>query len=106
MKRLSAYKQMMIAVAGHVAECCWERSTCAAEQDWPESFLDNLWDPDGMSATDWEMALHEPGCPTKKLARACEAVERLLSSKDILWADLVGASRRLIVEARNPEVAE
>jgi len=92
--RLSAIRWMQVAVAGHVAEQCWQwRNEADA---FPICWDDNLWDVLAMSPADWAMARHNPGQPSNKLVRACEAVEATLMPGGQLWPALLDRSRQLL----------
>jgi len=92
--RLSTIRRQMVAVAGAVAEECW-RTQYGIDRD-PTEWSDCLWDCDWMSASDWRLSDHEPGEPTRKLYRACEAVEALLKSDGPLWPRLLLIAHALI----------
>jgi len=91
----------MVAVAGAVAEKCWDNQfeSEITFDDW--SF--DIWDGNWMSGSDWRLSGHEPGWATPKLVRACEAVYDLLVPGGLLWPQLLTASRALI---DNGEVGE
>lgn len=91
---LSLIRRQMVAVAGAVAGECWTHrfeDDCSSD-DWSHC----LWDPDWMSETDWKTARHQPGQPSDKLYRACEAVFALLMPGGPLWPVLLTTSRDLI----------
>ena len=91
--RLSDIRRMMLGVSGLVAERRWEEAV-NDPSDWPTDLYEALEEPEIMSWSDWKMALHEPGHPTRKLIRAAERVEALLAGP--LWLDLCLAARSLI----------
>jgi hypothetical protein len=85
----------LVAVAGFVAEACWDGETyddlC---DDWD-------YDPDIMSPTDWRMAGCAPGEPSPQLREAAEEAFRLLNREEgNLWNDLVREAHYLIERYR------
>lgn len=93
-RRMSNIGWMKIAVAGHVAEQCWQYRDEAGA--FPIFWEDGLGDPEAMSPADWAMADHTPGGPSGKLVRACEAVERVLMPGACLWPALLATSRHFL----------
>lgn len=85
----------MVAVAGAVAERCWQREIPDAEE-WS--------DPEMMSASDWRMAKCHPGEPDKLCIRAINDVAGMFDpcSGD-KWGELCRTARQLIIKARRAE---
>jgi hypothetical protein len=88
-------KSRMVAVAGAIAEFCWNGETYEdTRDDW-----DN---PLTMSDTDWVLSGCKPGDPSRKLMHAIERVFELLHpTKDQLWPTLLRKARSIIVESRD-----
>jgi hypothetical protein len=76
-------KSRMVAVAGAVAEFCWDEKTYEDTQDGWE-------DPHTMSDSDWVLARCEPGEPSRELMRAIKQVFGLLDpTEGQLWPTLL-----------------
>ncbi len=86
----------MIAVAGSVAEVCWQRI------DVDEFFVGDYWgDPDAMSPGDWKGVQCEPGEPDDLCAEAILKVAAILDpNTGERWRDLCLTARELIMDAR------
>ena len=97
LKKLSLRRQMMIGIAGFVAERSWERYT--KPEEWQLDYAEALVEPDEMSKTDWALARHRPGDPTSKLVQACADVDALLLPGGLLWSALLVETRRLMQDA-------
>jgi len=95
-RNLPQKKQALFAVAGSVAEFCWERVSFA------DALADYSWeDPYTMSDTDWAGCGFYPGNPTRQALRAIETVFSLLDKQvGPLWPALLSEARSLINEAR------
>jgi hypothetical protein len=89
----------MIAVAGAVAEACWQDraiSSVADEWDW--------YDPAVMSESDWRFAGCSVGQPSRALFTAIDEVGALLRSNGgPLWQELIQTARGLIDTSRAVE---
>jgi len=83
----------MFAVAGAVAECCWDR----------EEFDDVMWlDPDAMSESDWAGCGCEPGEPSSKILNIIEDVFSLFNREaGELWPAVAIEARSLIKNSRD-----
>ena len=93
-EKLSDKRLMMFAVAGAVAEFCWQ-------QDTYDETLDAWDEPDAMSESDWAGCRCEPGNPSPQLLRIIEMVFSLLDREGgTLWPMLLSEARRLIVNSR------
>ena len=91
--RVPRRAQTMYAVAGMVAEICWEGET-PLEIDWD--------DPEILSPTDWGRAGCDPGIPNDALYKAVVSAFAVLNRTDgPLWPDLVREARRLILRFRS-----
>lgn len=95
-RNLPQKKQALVAVAGSVAEFCWEGVNFA------DTLTDYVWeDPNTMSDTDWAGCGCDPGNPTRQALRAIETVFSLLDRQvGPLWPPLLSEARSLIKEAR------
>lgn len=90
-----------IGVAGTVAETLWFERGDLADQ---EFFWDFHFDaPAAMSQSDWELCRAEPEIDADELAQAAAQVAGLLLGD--LRKKLIHTTRRLIVEARNPNTS-
>jgi hypothetical protein len=92
---VAASKRKMVAVAGLVAEACWNGEDF---YDLSEFFDLN---PEGMSRSDWDLS----GClysePSEQLLDAMEQVFELLNrERGDLWNALLVEARSLIVRSR------
>jgi hypothetical protein len=93
---VAARKRRMVAVAGLVAESCWE-----GKDDCHGLFEFLVFNPDGMSESDWEISGCSYGQPSKQLFDAVEQVFELLNNETGgLWNALLLEARRLIVDTR------
>jgi len=92
-KKISRKKIVMYAVAGAVAECCWNR----------EAFDEDVWsDPDAMSASDWISCGCEPSVPSPKILNIIEDVFSLFSREaGELWPAVAIEARSLIRNSRD-----
>jgi hypothetical protein len=92
----------MIAVAGAVAEACWQDRAIwrvAVEWDWD--------DPVVMSDSDWHLSGCPIGRPSPALYTAIDKVEALLRSDcGALWPSLCQTARDLIIENRAIEYVD
>jgi hypothetical protein len=94
-KTLTRRKKVMLAVAGSVAEQCWQRFSFA-------DTLDHWEDPDAMSESDWAGTGCTPGEPSSNLLRIIEDTFSLFNSgTGILWSALIREARSLITNARS-----
>jgi len=84
----------MFAVAGAVAERCWQHC------DFEDAL--ELWDdPDSMSESDWAECCCQPGYPTRELINVINEVFSLFDRKTgKLWPALLAEARELIVDSR------
>jgi hypothetical protein len=89
----------LIAVAGAVAEHCWQGRRDGSHTDCLEDWI---WeDPAGMSDSDWAFARTKPGEPDHHFMRAVGRVHAALNPTDgKLWPELCRTSRTLIAAAR------
>jgi hypothetical protein len=84
----------MVAVAGAVAEFCWDEETYEDTQDQWE-------DPHTMSDSDWALAGCDPGEHTRELMRAVRGVFNLLDpTAGQLWPTVLQKARSIIVDSR------
>jgi hypothetical protein len=85
----------VLAVAGLIAEACWDGET-----------VDDLWDaleldPEEMSQSDWDLSGCLPGDPPKQFWDAMEQAFDLLNRETgKLWIALLVEARGLIVRSR------
>jgi WD domain, G-beta repeat len=85
-------KKVMFAVAGSVAEHCWQRFSFA-------DTLDHWGEPDAMSESDWAGAGCTPGEPSSNLLRIIEHTFSLFNpGTGILWPALIRETRSLITK--------
>ena len=93
-------KLPLFAVAGAVAEFCWQQVT------FDETLGDECWhDVDTMSESDWAGCGCAPGNPTRQLFKTVETVFALLDREaGALWPALLSEARRLIVDSRETSV--
>lgn len=90
---VASSKRRMVAVAGLVAEACWD-----GEYDVCEFFGSN---PERMSQSDWDLSGCLCGEPSKQLLDAMEQVFELLNREmGRLWNALLVEARDLIVRSR------
>jgi hypothetical protein len=91
-KPLSYRKMAMFAVAGAVAESCWQR----------ESFDEEFWYDDmAMSVSDWAGCKCEPGNPSPKLLKIIAETYSLFDYQTgQLWPVLLREAHRLIKSSR------
>jgi hypothetical protein len=95
-KKPTKQDQRMIAVAGAVAEACWQdRAIWGVAEEW------DWYDPAVMSESDWRLA----GCPIGKPGQAVfTAIDRvgalLRPDGGPLWHELIQTARHLIVGSR------
>lgn len=94
---MSRKKLALFAVAGAVAERCWNKYT------FEDSCGDEFWlDENVMSESDWLGCDCDPGNPTRKVFEAIEAAFSLLErNAGALWPALMSEARRLIVDSRS-----
>jgi hypothetical protein len=94
-RRVPRYKLRLVAVAGAVAEECWQRATL-------DDVYEAFWcSPEIMSASDWKFSGCAPGEPSKQLLNAIEEVFNLLNRENgKLWRELLEVSRDLILDNR------
>jgi hypothetical protein len=94
----SGRQQILCGVAGCVAELVWkERETALS------AIEDFLFDPDVMSATDWQATGCEPDDPSAELIDcAFEVAELFEPVKGPFWRQLLDEARLLIVTSRFP----
>lgn len=95
-RTISKRETAMIAIAGAIAEQCWQRADLHEE----------LWhDADVMSPSDWSMCRCHPGEPDRKLLAVITEVFSLFDrKKGNLWPALLEEARQLIVDSRPPVV--
>jgi hypothetical protein len=94
-QRTTPAKSRMVAVAGAVAEFCWNGETYEDTQDDWEN-------PLTMSDTDWVLSGCNPGDPSRELMHAIERVFALFHpTKGQLWPTLLGKARYIIVGSRD-----
>ena len=94
LRGVSKQKRTMYAVAGTVAEACWNGLT-ALDIDWDDRNI--------MSPTDWAETGREPGNPDRALYKAVDAVFELLNRDNgCLWPRLVREARWLDISPGNP----
>jgi hypothetical protein len=95
-RKIPHMKFAMFAVAGAVAECCWQRTSYDETVDY-----DTWNEEDAMSESDWASCRCEPGNPSTQLLTTIEAVF-LLFDREVgkLWPPLLSEARRLIVNSR------
>jgi hypothetical protein len=88
--------QRMIAVAGAVAEACWQdRAIWGVAEEW------DWYDPAVMSESDWRFAGCSVGQPSRALFTAIDEVGALLRSNGgPLWQELIQTARGLIDTSR------
>jgi hypothetical protein len=92
---VAASKRRMVAVAGLVAEACWDGEDF---YDVREFFDLN---PERMSQSDWDLSGCLCGEPSKQLLDAMEQVFELLNrERGRLWNALLVEARDLIVRSR------
>jgi hypothetical protein len=98
--KLPRKKLALVAVAGAVADCCWQKYT------FEDSYDDDFWlDEDAMSESDWLGCGCDPGNPTRQLFKTIETVFSLLDREaGALWPALLSESRRLIEGSRETSV--
>ena len=103
-ERLSGKKptkedRRMIAVAGAVAEACWQdRAIWSVTDEW------DWCDPAVMSESGWRFAGCPVGEPNQALFAAIDKVGALLwSDGGPLWGELIRTARDLIVGSRDTE---
>jgi hypothetical protein len=99
-RKMPRKKIALFAVAGAVAECCWQRytfqDTCGDDFWWGE---------DAMSASDWAASGCEPGNPTRQLFKTIETAFSLLDREaGLLWPALTSEARHLIVDSRETDI--
>lgn len=96
MEGVAARKRRMVAVAGVVAEACWEgEEYCHGVYE----FFDT--NPEKMSPSDWDFSGCLCGKPSEQLFDAMKQVFELLNSgTGGLWNALLVEARRLIVQSR------
>jgi hypothetical protein len=83
----------MVAVAGAVAEHCWNHITF-------DDGRDSWYEPNVMSESDWAGTGCTPGEPSSDLLRVIEHTFSLFNpDTGILWPDLIKEARKLITEA-------
>lgn len=87
--RISRRKLAMFAVAGTVAELCWQRETFAETLDF------DMWlEPETMSESDWAGCDCEPGNPSPQLLKIIKTVFLLFDREaGKLWPDVVSEAR-------------
>jgi hypothetical protein len=90
-KFLTPFERRMVACAGYAAELAW------TGDEFDEAYW---WDPEAMSATDWELAECEPGDPDDLCGSAIIELEKLLSRGGPLWSELIVEARYLIEDER------
>jgi hypothetical protein len=87
-------KRRMVAVAGIVAEACWDQLAF-------DDFYNFEFFSEGMSESDWEMSGCVPSERSEHLGDAMEQAFELLNSETgKLWNALLLEARRLIVRSR------
>ena len=85
-----------VAVAGAVAEFCWQRVSFDETVD-----LGSWEEPEVMSISDWQLAECEPGSPSKPFMTRVRLAFKLLNhGNGILWHPLLSEARKLIVASR------
>ena len=91
---LSSRNRVMFAVAGTVAEFCWQRISFDETEDaWYE--------PEVMSPTDWAGCNCEPGDPTEQLFAVIETAFSLFDRRSgKLWPEVLNEARLLIEDSR------
>jgi hypothetical protein len=95
-KKISHRKITMFAVAGAVAECCWQHETFDETLD-----FDMWYEPEVMSESDWASCDCEPGNPSSQLLNIIKKVFSLFDREaGELWPSVVIEARRLIVNSR------
>jgi hypothetical protein len=95
MEGVVARKRLMVAVAGVVAESCWDRDVF-------EDLYGTLeFMPEEMSQSDWDLSGCPFGEPSKQFWNAMEHTFELLNpDTGKLWNALLMEARRLIVASR------
>jgi hypothetical protein len=96
-RKLSYTKRAMFAVAGAVAESCWNY----------KGFDEEVWyDPDAMSESDWAGCGCQPGDPTAKVLKLIQATFLLFDREaGKLWPDVRQEARRLIEDSRRDTIS-
>jgi hypothetical protein len=95
MEGVDASKRIMVAVAGVVAEACWDNEIFDELYTTLEDF------PEQMSQSDWDMSGCSPGEVSEQFWDAMEQVFELLNrDTGKLWNALLTVSRRLIERSR------
>jgi hypothetical protein len=96
-KPLSRRKKIMFAVAGAVAEKCWERIPF-------DETVDDWYEPNVMSESDWAGTGCTAGNPSSELWGVIDHVFSLFDPETgRLWPELIKEARNLIVKTRKWE---